>query len=86
MNNLGSKKLKTNMKYLLIVIILALIIGGGILTYQYWWLPKKEIQESEIKIPEKEFQSSISQKPIELTLIGSFRIKNRDVSPDGKNY
>jgi hypothetical protein len=42
---------KTDIKYILIVVILAVIAGGGILGYQYWWMPRKEIESSSCPAP-----------------------------------
>lgn len=36
---------ETKWKYVLIVAIFAVVVGGGILSYQYWWLPKREIKK-----------------------------------------
>jgi hypothetical protein len=45
---------KANLKYILIVVILAAIAGGGILGYQYWWAPRKETTQPEVKLLKKE--------------------------------
>jgi len=46
---------KANLKYILIVVILSAIVGGGILAYQFWWLPKQEIESPEVKPSEGVF-------------------------------
>jgi len=38
---------KTNWKFILIIIIFVVITGGGILAYQYLWLPKEEVKNSQ---------------------------------------
>lgn len=53
----------TNWKYVLIIATLAFLVGGGILGYQYWWLPKQEVEMPEIEIPEKEKREEVEEMP-----------------------
>jgi len=50
---------KTSLKYILIVVVLAVVVGGGILGWQYWLMPKGEIEMPEVKVPREIMQINI---------------------------
>lgn len=55
LNNL-LKDPRNNWRRLLIVVILTFLVGAGILAWQYFWLPRQEVEMPKIEIPEKKVE------------------------------
>jgi len=56
---------KTNLKYILIIVVLVVIVGGGILVWQYWWVPREEVETvPEEKIEKKEMETKETRKAL----------------------
>ena len=43
-----------------IIVVLVVLVGGGVLGYQYYWLPKQEVEAPKTEIPKTETSSQIS--------------------------